>query len=123
MAINPKDITWDEISVQDVTWDEPVATTQKIKPTKAKYSVADIPQAAVMNAPQDVANIASGLANVVSSPIQTMDNLIKLSSGMLSKALPESVMKYADKNKRKEAEQVADTVIQSYKDSYGSKED
>jgi hypothetical protein len=123
MAINPKDITWDEISVQDVTWDEPVATTQKIKPTKAKYSVADIPQAAVMNAPQDVANIASGLANVVSSPVQTMDNLIKLSSGMLSKALPESVMKYADKNKRKEAEQVADTVIQSYKDSYGSKED
>ena len=91
-------------------------------PTQKNYALSDVPGAALSNAGSDVGDIASGFANVVAHPANALQGAIQLGSGVLSKVLPESVMKYAVPEKRQQAEAVANATGQHLANEYGSYE-
>lgn len=68
------------------------------------------------------ANLAVGAGKAIIHPADTMQGLIQLVSGGISKALPESIMQYAIPEKRQQAEAVANAVGSQYKEKYGSSE-
>ena len=67
-------------------------------------------------------NVAKSAVQSIAHPANTLEGLIQLTSGAISKALPESVMKYAIPEKRQASEKVANAVGKEYGDKYGSYE-
>ena len=66
--------------------------------------------------------LISDVAGAVTSPVETMEGLIQLTSGGLSKILPDFIMQYAVPEKRKQAVEIANAVGGVYKQKYGTEE-
>ena len=87
-----------------------------------KYTTKESLISASKNLIPSTYNLAKSAVQSISHPANTLEGLIQLGSGALSKALPESIMKYAIPEKRQQAEQVANIVAKDYADKYGSYE-
>jgi len=87
-----------------------------------KYTTKESLISASKNLIPSTYNLAKGAVQSIAHPANTLEGLIQLGSGALSKALPESIMKYAIPEKRQQAEQVANVVAKDYADKYGSYE-
>jgi hypothetical protein len=66
--------------------------------------------------------LISDVAGAVTSPVETMEGLIQLTSGGMAKILPDFIMQYAVPEKRKQAVDVANAVGGVYKQKYGTEE-
>jgi hypothetical protein len=86
------------------------------------YSTLGAIGTGAMNLIPSTYNVAKGAVQAAMHPVNTLEGLIQASSGAISKALPESVMKYAIPEKRQAAEQVANAIGKDYADKYGSYE-
>jgi len=96
--------------------------TAPVAEQPANYTLSESLQSGLENFIPSTINVAKGVAQSVIHPAKTMEGLIQATSGAISKALPESVMKYAIPEKRQAAEQVASAVAKDYADKYGSYE-
>jgi len=97
-------------------------TTTPVAEQPTNYTLSESLQSGLENLIPSTFNVAKGVAQSVIHPAKTMEGLIQATSGAISKALPESVMKYAIPEKRQAAEQVASAVAKDYADKYGSYE-
>jgi hypothetical protein len=86
------------------------------------YSTLGAVGTGAMNLIPSTYNLAKGAVQSIVHPAQTMEGLIQATSGAISKALPESIMKYAIPEKRQAAEKVANAITKDYADKYGSYE-
>jgi hypothetical protein len=94
-------------------WDQP-------KPWK------EVPREALSNVPSSAANLASGLWQAVSNPIDTATGVWDMAAGGLRNALPDKFVNTVEGGKPNpsavRASQTADAVGQFYKQRYGSVE-
>lgn len=91
-------------------------------PAQKSYTAGEAATEAAMNLIPSTAKLGIDVAKAAIHPANTLEGLIQLTSGGLSKVLPESLMKYAVPEKRQQAESVANAIGQEYKNKYGSSE-
>lgn len=91
-------------------------------PAPKSYTAGEAATEAAMNLIPSTAKLGIDVAKAAIHPANTLEGLIQLTSGGLSKILPESIMKHAVPEKRQQAEAVANAIGQDYKDKYGSSE-
>ena len=91
-------------------------------PAPKSYTAGEAATEAAMNLIPSTAKLGIDVAKAAIHPANTLEGLIQLTSGGLSKILPESIMKHAVPEKRQQAEAVATAIGQDYKDKYGSSE-
>jgi hypothetical protein len=108
----PVTVTPDKMTVSEV-------------PGPRKYSLMEVPGAAISNIPSSFAQQAAGLASAVYSPIDTTRDLLRLIGGAGLKALPESVQKTIvsnsyDPTSVQQAIDSAGAVGDFYKQRYGT---
>ena len=60
-----------------------------------KYTIGESLLTAGKNIIPSTYNVAKGAVQTIAHPANTLEGLIQLTSGGISKALPESIMKYA----------------------------
>lgn len=115
MPIDPSKVQWDSpaIDASKVQWDEPAEK-------RAKLNWSDVPSQALANAPKSFGNMISGIAEAVTSPLQTGKAILDLGAGALQNVLPERLVQAIGEDKA--SRQVANQVGQFYKDRYGSSE-
>jgi hypothetical protein len=86
----------------------------------------DVPGEAVSNVPSSAANLASGLWQAVSNPVDTATSVWDLAAGGLRNAVPDRFVKKIEGGKPNpsaiRASQTADAAGQFYKQRYGSTE-
>jgi hypothetical protein len=92
-----------------------------------KRSWLDVPVEAVTNVVPSAVNLASGIYEAVTSPIQTAKGIIDVGAGALQNVLPQGVVDFVNKfdsnpEARNRAIAAADAVGGFYKDRYGSEE-
>lgn len=103
-------------------------SSEKIEPidqpelTPRSYTTGEALTSAATNLIPSTGKLAVNVGKAIIQPANTLEGLIQLGSGVLSKALPESIMKYAVPEKRQQAEAVANAIGQEYKGKYGSAE-
>lgn len=102
----------------------PAAPVSEV-PGPRKYSLAEVPSAAISNIPSSFAQQAAGLASAVYSPLDTTRDLLRLIGGAGLKALPESVQKTIVSNSYdpasvQQAIDSAGAVGDFYKQRYGT---
>ena len=110
--------------------DEEIITQAKLlfpeTPSQAKpkdsMSWGETATKAASNIIPSTGKLISDVAGAVTSPVETMEGLIQLTSGGLSKILPDFIMQYAVPEKRKQAVEVANAVGGVYKQKYGTEE-
>jgi hypothetical protein len=96
-------------------------------PVGRKRSWADVPVEAVSNVVPSAINMASGVYEAVTNPIQTVKNIGDIATGAVYNVLPKEVVSFIDRfdsnpaNKER-AIQMANAVGGLYKDRYGSEE-
>jgi hypothetical protein len=86
----------------------------------SSMSVGEVAGRAIRNVPSSFAGVVSGLAEAVTSPIQTAKTVLDLGAGILQNVLPESVVRTIGEDKA--SREVANKVGQFYADRYGSVE-
>jgi len=91
-------------------------------PAQKSYTAGEAATEAAINLIPSTAKLGIDVAKAAIQPANTLEGLIQLTSGGLSKVLPESLMKYAVPEKRQQAEAVANAVGQEYTNKYGSSE-
>jgi len=96
-------------------------------PIGKKRSYLDVPVEAVTNIVPSAINLASGIYEAVTNPVQTVKGIIDVGAGALQNVLPQGVVDFVnqfDKNPeaRNRAIAAADAVGGFYKDRYGSEE-
>lgn len=82
------------------------------------YSAGEVVTGAITNLPSSAMNIAKGLYEAVTSPVQTAKGLMDIAAGGLQNLLPENIVKFIGEDKA--SREVADKVGEFYKDRYGS---
>jgi hypothetical protein len=119
-----KEALAEERSLPPVTVTPDSMTVSEV-PGPRKYSLAEVPSAAISNIPSSFARQVEGLASAVSSPIDTTRDLLRLIGGAGLKALPESVQKTIvsnsyDPTSVQQAIDSAGAVGDFYKQRYGT---
>ena len=104
-----------------------VAAEPPKPPIGKKRSWLDVPVEAVTNVVPSAINLASGIYEAVTSPVQTAKGIVDIGAGALQNVLPQGVVDFVnrfDKNPeaRNRAIAAADAVGGFYKDRYGSEE-
>jgi hypothetical protein len=104
-----------------------VAAEPPKTPIGKKRSWLDVPVEAVTNVVPSAINLASGIYEAVTSPVQTAKGIVDIGAGALQNVLPQGVVDFVnqfDKNPdaRNRAIAAADAVGGFYKDRYGSEE-
>lgn len=112
-----------EVTVTPATAGKPVSEV----PGPRKYSWADVPGAALSNAPSSFGAQAAGLAQAAAHPLDTTRDLMRLLGGAGLRALPASVQKTIINNAYdpasvQQAIEGAGKVGQMYAERYGSGE-
>ena len=109
--------------VKPVSFEEWVAAGKPKAPSeKDSMSWGETATKAASNIIPSTGKLISDVAGAVTSPVETMEGLIQLTSGGLSKILPDFIMQYAVPEKRKQAVEVANAVGGVYKQKYGTEE-
>lgn len=111
----------DTVSRQNVAAEPPKP------PIGKKRSWLDVPVEAVTNVVPSAINLASGIYEAVTNPVQTAKGIVDIGAGALQNVLPQGVVDFVnrfDKNPeaRNRAIAAADAVGGFYKDRYGSEE-
>jgi transcription antitermination factor NusG len=86
----------------------------------SSMGVGEVAGRAIRNIPSSFAGVVSGLAEAVTSPIETAKTVLDLGAGILQNVLPESVVQTIGEDKA--SREVANKVGQFYADRYGSVE-
>lgn len=86
----------------------------------SSMGVTEVAGRAIRNVPSSFAGVVSGLAEAITSPIQTAKTVLDLGAGILQNVLPESVVQTIGEDKA--SREVANKVGKFYADRYGSVE-
>lgn len=86
----------------------------------SSMGAGEVATRAVKNLPSSFGGLVSGLAEAVTSPVQTAKSVLDLGAGILQNVLPESVVQTFGEDKA--SRDVANRVGQFYVDRYGSVE-
>ena len=81
-------------------------------------TAGEVATGAVLNLPSSTFNLAKGLYEAVTSPVQTVKGILDIGAGGLQNLLPENFVKLLGEDKA--SRQVANQVGQFYSDRYGS---
>ena len=84
------------------------------------YSAGEVVSGAVTNLPSSLGNIAKGLYEAVTSPVQTAKGVMDLGAGALQNLLPENIVQFVGEDKA--SRDIASSVGKFYADRYGSVE-
>jgi len=93
-------------------------TTQRAPQVQAPLTAGEVATGAVLNLPSSTFNLATGLYEAVTSPIETGKGILNIIGGTLQNLLPESFVKIVGEDKK--SREMADQLGQFYKDRYGS---
>jgi hypothetical protein len=106
--------------------DDEIITQAKLlfpeTPKEKSMSWGETATRAASNIIPSTGKLISDVAGAVTSPVETMEGLIQLTSGGMAKILPDFIMQYAVPEKRKQAVEVANAVGGVYKQKYGTEE-
>jgi hypothetical protein len=106
--------------------DDEIITQAKLlfpeTPKEKSMSWGETATRAASNIIPSTGKLISDVAGAVTSPVETMEGLIQLTSGGMAKILPDFIMQYAVPEKRKQAVDVANAVGGVYKQKYGTEE-
>jgi hypothetical protein len=108
--------------VKPVSFEEWVAAGKPKAPGEKGMSWGETATKAAGSLIPSTGKLISDVAGAVTSPVETMEGLIQLTSGGLSKILPDFIMQYAGPEKRKQAVEIANAVGGVYKQKYGTEE-
>jgi hypothetical protein len=108
--------------VKPVSFEEWVAAGKPKAPGEKGMSWGETATKAAGSLIPSTGKLISDVAGAVTSPVETMEGLIQLTSGGLSKILPDFIMQYAVPEKRKQAVEIANAVGGVYKQKYGTEE-
>jgi hypothetical protein len=108
--------------VKPVSFEEWVAAGKPKAPSEKGMSWGETATKAASNIIPSTGKLISDVAGAVTSPVETMEGLIQLTSGGMAKILPDFIMQYAVPEKRKQAVEVANAVGGVYKQKYGTEE-
>lgn len=86
----------------------------------SSMGAGEVATRAIKNLPSSFGGLVSGLAQAVTSPIQTAKSVLDLGAGILQNVLPESVVQTIGEDKA--SRDIANRVGQFYVDRYGSVE-
>lgn len=78
--------------------------------TPKSYTWGEVPGAALKNVPKDIGPALKGVVQPFIHPVDTMESLIKAGSAGLTNVLPESVLRYANPEKLKEAQTTSQAI-------------
>lgn len=81
-------------------------------------SAGEVATGAILNLPSSTFNLAKGLYEAVTSPVQTVKGILDIGAGGLQNLLPENFVKLLGEDKA--SREVANQVGQFYSDRYGS---
>jgi len=84
------------------------------------YSAGEVATGAITNLPSSAMNVAKGLYEAVTSPVQTVKGLMDIAAGGLQNLLPENIVKFVGEDKA--SREMANQVGKFYTDRYGSLE-
>lgn len=84
----------------------------------APLTAGEVATGAVLNLPSSTFNLAKGLYEAVTSPVQTVKTILDIGAGGLQNLLPENFVKLLGEDKA--SREVANQVGQFYSDRYGS---
>lgn len=84
------------------------------------YSAGEVVSGAITNLPSSAANIAKGLYEAVTSPVQTIKGVLDIGAGALQNLLPDKLVEFVGEDKA--SKETASRVAQFYSDRYGSLE-
>jgi len=95
--------------------------------SRAKYALSEVPGAALKNAPASAGRFATGMLEMVTSPLQTLTGILDIGAGALRSALPSQVVNFvdqfdADPAAAKRASAAAKAAGGMYADRYGDYE-
>jgi len=93
-------------------------TAPKTPQVQAPLTAGEVATGAVLNLPSSTFNLATGLYEAVTSPIETGKGILNIIGGTLQNLLPESFVKIVGEDKK--SREMADQLGQFYKDRYGS---
>ena len=96
---------------------QPIQQIPSAIPEK-EYSWSEIPLEAAKNLPSSLANLAGGVVEAVTNPLETADTITKIGAGVLQNVLPESLVQYIGEDKA--SRDLANRVGKFYVDRYGS---
>lgn len=82
------------------------------------YSAGEVVYGAITNLPSSAANIAKGLYEAVTSPVQTVKGVLDIGAGALQNLLPDKIVEFVGEDKA--SKETASRVAQFYSDRYGS---
>jgi hypothetical protein len=82
------------------------------------YSAGEVASGAITNLPSSLGNIAKGLYEAVTSPVQTVKGVLDIGAGALQNLLPDRLVEFVGEDKESKA--IASQVGQFYADRYGS---
>jgi len=96
-----------------------VAQPQAITPqSPTPLTAGEVATGAILNLPSSTFNLAKGLYEAVTSPVQTVKGILDIGAGGLQNLLPENFVKFLGEDKA--SREVANQVGQFYSDRYGS---
>jgi hypothetical protein len=78
--------------------------------TPTSYTWGEVPGAALKNIPKDIGPALKGVVQPFLQPVDTMEGLIKAGSAGLTNILPQSILKYANPEKLKEAQTTSQAI-------------
>jgi len=81
-------------------------------------TAGEVATGAILNLPSSTFNLAKGLYEAVTSPVQTVKGILDIGAGGLQNLLPENFVKFLGEDKA--SREVANQVGQFYSDRYGS---
>lgn len=105
-----------------LSFEEWVAAGKPKAPGEKGMSWGETATKAASNIIPSTGKLISDVAGAVTSPVETMEGLIQLTSGGMAKILPDFIMQYAVPEKRKQAVEIANAVGGVYKQKYGTEE-
>jgi len=105
-----------------LSFEEWTAAGKPKAPGEKGMSWGETATRAASNILPSTGKLISDVAGAVTSPVETMEGLIQLTSGGMAKILPDFIMQYAVPEKRKQAVDVANAVGGVYKQKYGTEE-
>lgn len=82
------------------------------------YSAGEVASGAITNLPSSLGNIAKGLYEAVTSPVQTVKGVLDIGAGALQNLLPDRIVQFVGEDKA--SRDVANQVGKFYADRYGS---
>lgn len=127
MPINASDVQWNttpKIDPSQIQWNKPPRQAPEGMPSQRNYAASEVPVEFVKNIPSSAVQMAKGIYQGVTQPIETAKTLTQAVIGGVYNVLPESAQKYwkdvsVNPELLNENIKIANTMGGIYKDRYG----